>query len=1008
MNIAKIAARRPVAIFMLLLATVALAYLAFQRLHLDLIPQVEYPYAAVFATYMGAGTEEIEELVTKPIERVIATVPGVKSFTSVSQPGFSLILVEYSWGVDVLSVSSRLERYLNIAQAELPEGVKPTVVEFDPSLLPVFAFSTTEDIEKFIDKIKRLPDVSGVEILGNKQKSIRITIQPEKIKQFQIDQSLIESFLSGNFVYPMGILRDEDNNIYTVTVDGRFKGLEELKMAVVGFRGLTYQMAMSGQTPKLLIPIRLYQVADIEIVEQNVRGVVRVNGEEAKVVVVRKRAGANTVAAVKQVKSLLKELKVSYTSLIDQSLYTEKAINSLLRDLILGLIGASVVVLLFVLDLISTVVVAVSIPLSLTAAIVLMYFLKLNFDLLTLGGLTMAVGMLVDNAIVVFENIYRYKSMGENYIEAAGKGTREVFGAIFASTATTVTVFVPLVFAESFAASMFKYFAATLCLALGASLAIAGVLVPAGSKWIKTRASSSYEKLISWYKGALSKAMKGKWILITITVVLVIISGWYLLSSRKSFTPEFASNVLTITLLADRQASYEKTLELTKRIEDFILSNKNEYGVQSVYSDVGITSQFSQIIGGSAENKAYINVWFGGKRTEYVKNIERFTNALKKMQLESGEIQIGQATFMAEVVGYPLTVELTGKDLGLLMKKAHDLRKKLIEKGVGQVAVRGEASVETYHVGLNRERAVFSGLVPGQIFMELQYHTVGKSVGALQTNEGILPIYLNFSKLEKLEDVEVLKVKNSFGNEVPLAVVADLQKKEVLNSVHHKNGERVVYVDVIQSNLSVSQLTKIAEETLKSVDLEGISYSLAGQKASMDILLKQFKTIVIAAAILVFMLLSAQFESFKIPFVIFSSVPVVAVAVSLVMLIFGYDLNLPILVGALTLVGVVVNNSIVMVSFIRQYAKHGSDYKKSIIEAASLRLRPILMTSLTTIIALFPVALSRSEGSELESPISWTIILGLLLTTAFSLFVVPSLAEIFKIGAKQNDEENLK
>ncbi|AEH51480.1 efflux RND transporter permease subunit [Pseudothermotoga thermarum] len=1001
MNIAKAAAKRPVAVLMLLLAIVALSYLAFQRLHLELIPQVEYPYAAVFATYMGAGTEEIEELVTKPLEKVIATVPGVKNFTSVSQPGLSLILVEYEWGVDVLAVSSRLERYLNIAQAQLPEGVRPTVVEFDPSLLPVFAFSTLEDPERFIQQLKRLPDVAGVEVLGTGEKVVRITVDPQKVRQFQIDPSLMEMFLSGNFVYPMGTLKDENGNVYTVTVDGRFKDIDELKMAIVGFRGLTYQMATTGQMPRLLVPVRLHQVADVEVVERNVRGTVRVNGEEAKVIVVRKRSGANTVQTVRQVKKLLNELKVPYTSLIDQSLYTERAIRSLLRDLVLGLISASLVVLIFVLDFVSTAIVALSIPLSLVVAIVLMYFFNLNFDMLTLGGLTMAVGMLVDNAIVVFENIYRYKSIGKDYVEAAGRGTSEVFMAIFASTATTVIVFLPLVFTQSFAASMFKYFAATLSLALGSSLAVAGVLVPAGSRWIKAYKTSSYEKVLGFYKQALSKALDKKWILIAVTIFLVVISGWYVLNAKRSFIPEFANNVVTITALADEQVSYEKMSKLVKQVEDFILKNKDKYNVQAVYADIGITSQFSQIIGGASENKAYINVWLKGKRSEYVKKASQLVEDLKQAEFVGLRLEFGSGNYLAEIFGYPLTIELIGKDLNALMEKAQEICDKLSSKNVGQVSIRGEAKIETVYVELARDRTIFSGLVPGQVFMELQYYTLGKSIGTLQTEHGVLPVYLNYANLERINQLESVMLKGSAGRDVPLSAVSDVTKKKVFNSIEHKNGERVVYVDIVQSHLSTSDLVKITQQVLQSVNLDGITYSLAGQKASMDVLFEQFRIIVITAAILVFMLLSALFESFVVPFVIFSTVPIVAVAIGFVLILFGYSLNLPVLVGALTLVGIVVNNSIVMISFIKNYATLNNQYRQTIVEAASLRLRPILMTTLTTIIALLPVAFSRSEGSELESPIAWTIIIGLIFTTAFSLFVVPGLAELFKIGVKE-------
>ncbi|HOK84610.1 MAG TPA: efflux RND transporter permease subunit, partial [Pseudothermotoga sp.] len=291
MNIAKQSARRPIAIFMLLTAILVIGTIALRKLHLELLPQLEYPYAAVFATCMGMGTEEMEQLVTEPLEKAIATVPGVKNFTSVSQPSLSLILVEYEWGVDVLTASSRLERYLNIAQADLPEQVRPTVVEFDPSILPVFVFATTENPDTFIDRIKRLPDVAGVENLGKPGKIVRVTIDQQKARDFGLDLTLVDTFLAGNVVYPMGQLTDENGSVYAVMVDGRFKNIEELKNTVVGFRGLSYQMAMSGQMPKLLVPVRLGQVADVQIVDEQIRGLVRVDGQQSSVVSVRKRAG---------------------------------------------------------------------------------------------------------------------------------------------------------------------------------------------------------------------------------------------------------------------------------------------------------------------------------------------------------------------------------------------------------------------------------------------------------------------------------------------------------------------------------------------------------------------------------------------------------------------------------------------------------------------------------------------------------------------------------------------
>ena len=955
MNVARQAAKRPVAVFMLLLAIAALGVIVLRRLHLELIPNLEYPYAAVFATYMGAGTEEVEQLVTEPLERVIATVPGVKSFTSVSQPGFSFILIEYAWGVDVLSASSRLERYLSLAQANLPEQVKPSVVEFDPSLLPVFVFSTEQDVESFVDQIKRLPDVAGVEV----HKRVVVRLDPEKVEQFGLDLSLMEMFLSGNAIYPMGQVKDENGNVYPITVDARFKNLEELRNAIVGFRGLTYQTAMSGQLPKLLVPIRLGQVASIEVVEEEVRRVVRVNGHSTNVVAVRKRSGANTVESVRQIKNLLKQLKVSYTPLIDQSLYTQRAVNNLLKNLLLGLLCASIVVAIFVPNIFNTLIVSLSIPVSLIIAIVLMYFFKLNFDLLTLGGLTMAVEMLVDNAIVVFENIFRHKSEGQDYLEAASRGTKEVFGAIFASTATTVIVFVPLLFTESFAATMFKYFAATLSLALGASLAVAGVLVPAGSKWIMSRKIEAYEKFRITYKNSLERLLDRKVVVLPLVLVILLFSVFVLMNRPRSFTPKFESNTLSIVVKMNEQAVYEKTSQVVSKLEKFILD------------------------------------WFGGKRTEYVENKKALLSELQKFQIQGATLSVGESDFMSELFGYPLTIVLRGKDIDLLLKEAERLSDALKQKGIGQVAVRGKATLQTMMVDIDRTKAIFSGLLPGQLLMEFQRRTVGQAIGIVSTEEGSLPVFLKVSSLGTVEDVEGVVFKNMRNQQIPLDVIANVEKRQTLTSISHMNGERVVYVDVTESQFSVSKLTRIAEETINDLKLK-VDHEFSGQKNSMDTLFSEFRTIIIIAAILVYMFLAAQFESLVVPFIIFMSVPIALVALTLTMLIFNYELNLPVLVGSLTLVGTVVNNAIVMVSFVLQRRREAKEvsFRTIITESASLRLRPILMTSLTTILALLPVALSRAEGSELESPIAWTIILGLSITTLFTLYVVPMLLEL--------------
>jgi len=995
MNIAGGSSKRPIAVFMLLCMVAIIGFIAFQKMHVELIPQLEYPYVAVFATYMGATPEEIEELVVNPIEDIISTVPGVAKFTSISKPGLGLILVEFQWGVDVMSATSRLERYLNLSISNLPEGVRPSVVEFDPSIMPVFTFSvteTSEDLKDVVSELKRLPDVAGVEELNKAQRIVQVVIDPEKAKKYQLDISVLDTFLAGNAVYPLGEVVDEEGNLLTVTVDGKFKSLDELKKAVIGFRGLSSTKVMSGQLPNILLPIRLEQVANIAIVDTEKRGCVRVNGKPAAVIAVRKRSGANTVKVVQDVKKLLENHNISYVPLMDQSEYTNKAVGNLLRNLLLGLIGAALVVMLFLGDVLSTIVVSLSIPISLLMAVVFMYFFKLNVDLLTLGGLTMAVGMLVDNTIVVFENIYRHKSRGESFNQAAAKGTSEVWIAIFVSTTTTVIVFVPLLFTQNLASTMFKYFAATLALALGSSLLVAGIIVPAASRWIKVKRHPIFDRFTDLYGRIVEKALEKKAVVLLPAVVLVVISAFFISSQSASFIPKFESNMLMVNVEMDRQLPYEETARIIEDLENKIISGKDSYGIESVYSEIGITSELAQIVSDAAQNKATITVVFSGSRQEFISNKKRFIADLEQLSFP-GKIAVAEMNFLQQLFGYPVTIEFRGNNIDELVEKAHLVREELSKRNLGTVTVRSKPQLTTLHVQIDRDRSLFAGILPAQIFMELQLKTVGKQFGTIEVGDSVLPIFLKVGEIETTFDVEHAPLHSFIGKDVLLGSVTDIATRTALSSIFHDDGERIMYVD-ISSDLPVSTLYSQVEKTLSSLNLGTVKYSVSGQKSSMDTLLSDFRIVIYIAVVLIFMFLSAQFESLRLPLVIFATVPVGIIGLAAAILVFNYPLNLPVLVGVLTLSGVVVNNAIVMVTVIKQLCKDNRPLRWAIVEGAKMRLRPIMMTTLTTVIALLPTALSRAEGRELESPIAWTVILGLSITTLFTLFGVPSLFEL--------------
>lgn len=994
MKVAELASKRPVTIFMLLLVIVFLGFVSFTHLKLDLLPHFEYPFAVVVATYMGAGAEEVEQLVTKPLEEYIATTPGVRRFTSTTMDSFTFIFVEFEWNVNPSEAVGRLSRYVGLAKQFLPEKVNPVVVEFDPSILPVYAFST-KDYQKVLNEIRRLPDVASVDLMGAPSKVVRVLLDDEKIKALDVDPSLIETILSGNLVYPFGQVKDEQGNVYTVSLDGKFESIADLKRTIVGFRGVKYQSIARGEVPKLLVPVRLENIASVEIVEENPKGEIRVNGEKGTIVAIYKRSGANTVQVVRAVKKLLQRSGIDYVEVVNQAYYTERAIVNLLKNLILGFLAATLVVYLFLNDVTSTLVTSFSIPLSLTTTFVLLYLFGINLDTLTLGGLIMALGMLVDNSIVVFENIYRHRMLGEDISTAAREGTREVWYAILASTLTTVAVFLPIVFLSGFVVRLFRYFVLSFVLALSSSLFVATVMIPAATKWIKPKERPWMRKLQEFYASALEKCLSRRGLVLTVSLVLVAFSVCYLASKPLGFLPEFQTNLMVIEVRMPPQASYEMTSQAVQEIEKYLLKNKQRFNILSFYSDIGITSVYSQILG-KDQNVARIMVNLGGKRQEFSKNKEILRREIEAMKIPNASVEVlQQSQQIYEVLGYPITVVLKGEDLDELQRRAFEVAEKLSAlKGVVRVAVRNTYEKEVLKVKIDRNKALMSGSVPGQVFLDLQAYLLGKELGTVKTPEGVLPIVLRRAGELTVDDLPKLQV-SSLMSVTLLGAISRMEKKNIPSIISHENGERVMYVDVQVVKGSIGEVTSRVEETLKGMELGSVGFELTGQKQYMDEALSDLVYMLVVAVLLVYMILAAQFESFTLPFVIFTTVPLSLFGVALAMIVRGYSLDVPVLVALITLVGTVVNNAIVMLTRVEDILRE-KPLREAVLEGAKSRLRPILMTTLTTVIALVPTALTRGEGAEIEAPISWVVIMGLLISTFFTLFVVPIVYELIR------------
>ena len=403
---------------------------------------------------------------------------------------------------------------------------------------------------------------------------------------------------------------------------------------------------------------------------------------------------------------------------------------------------------------------------------------------------------------------------------------------------------------------------------------------------------------------------------------------------------------------------------------------------------MGVTSEYSQIMG-RGQNEARIMVNLRGSRREFARNREKLRREIMSLNIPNAKLEVlEQSQQIYEVLGYPITVEIRGENLSLIQKKAKEIFERLKSlPEVKKIQIRNSYEKSVMHVKIDRNKSLMSGVVAGQVFLDLQTYMLGKNIGTLRTNQGTLPIVLKKAETVSLEDLPKTPLEGLKG-EVPLGAIATVSQKTVPSVIDHSDGERVVYVDLVSIEGTIGDVAKKVEKTLDGMNLSGVKVNISGQKEFMDEAFSELRSVICIAIALVYMILAAQFESFILPFVIFFTIPFAIVGIAFAVLVNGYSLNVPVLVGFLTLSGTVVNNAIVMLTRIEQIRKEKS-LLESTLEGAQSRLRPILMTTFTTIVALLPTALSQGEGAEIESPISWVVIFGMLISMLFTLFVIP-------------------
>ncbi|MGB9812921.1 MAG: efflux RND transporter permease subunit [Thermovenabulum sp.] len=1024
MRITDTAIKRPVTTLMVVLIVLILGFVSLSKMQVDLLPDIQLPTAVIVTTYPGASSEEIETMITKPIEKEIAGVENIKSISSSSEANVSMITVSFNWGTDLDTAVTDIREKVDMVKKRLPDDAdEPLVFKFDPSMMPVLIYGMTGDrdpllmkqiAEDMIEKrLERVAGVASVQVTGGVERQIRVLLSPQKMNGYGISIGQVVQALAANNLNLPGGTVDYGSRELIVRTTGEFENVDEIKNLPVANR----QGAI----------VRLSDIANVKDATEDVKTHSRINKYEGLRILIQKSSDANTVAVANGVKKELETIKkelpkgIELYQILDQSDFINRSINRVKSNALAGAILAVVVLYLFLHNFRSTVVIAISIPISIIATFVVMYFSGITLNLISLGGLALGIGMLVDSSIVVLENIYHHRELGLNGMEAASVGASEVTLAIVASTLTTVAVFLPIVFVKGLAGVVFKEMSLTITFSLMSSLIVAITIVPLlSSRLVKVTPAEEkkegflarifdgmdrfYNSVDEKYGKLLAWALGHRKIVILAIVVLLVISIMAVPLVGTEFFPETDEGRISISVEYPLGTKVEKTDELVKSIENIVASIPE---VQMYSSQVGTDTKRSFLGAGGSGEIASMDV-----RLVPVSERKRSTkDVVEEIRQKIGEvpgakIEINSASMISTMgsamagSSKPVQIAIKGDDFATLESLAEKI-KAIVKKvpGTRDVETSIDEGRPEVRIKVDKDRASYYGLDASQVAQTVRIAINGVEATKYRVagTEVEVNVQLNELSRKTLEDLEGMTLMSPSGVNVPLRNIAKFTITEGPNVINRVDQERVVYVTADIYGRSLGEVTNDIKSAVSSINLpEGYSISFEGQnKEMMESFADLFQALLLAV-FLVYAVMAAQFESLLHPFTIMFAIPFCITGVVFGLLLSRRAFSVPAFIGVIMLAGIAVNNAIVLVDYINQLRAKGKTVKEAIVEAGPRRLRPIMMTTLTTVLGLLPLALGIGEGSEIQAPLAVTVLGGLTVSTLLTLVVVPVLYSIFE------------
>ena len=1028
------AVKRGITFTMIYMIAVGFGLFSLARLNMDLYPKLEFPVLAVISQYTGVSPFDIETVVTRPMEETVASVENVKKVSSTSAQGLSLVMLEFDWGTNMDQAEIDVRTNLEYIKDYLPEDIsEPMVFKFDPSQQPILYLAIVSDFhgqaelrhisEKDIEpRIERISGVASAWTMGGLRREIKVMADPARLRAHNISvQQITAALQMNNMQLPSGWI-DTPFQEFTLQTYGEYTNLEQIENTSVG--------VMDGTV------IRIKDVADIQDGFAEQRQKVWNNDAPAVMMMVQKQSDANTVIVAREVVNNFEKIEaelptgVKISTVVDLSTFITRSMSNLGSNALSAIFLTFLVLLFFLRHFRSSLIVAVTIPVSMIVTFVVMDQAGLTLNVISMAGLALAVGMLVDNSIVVLESIFRRREEGEGLRDSALNGTSTVAMAVTASTLTTLAVFAPVLFVPGIAGELFRDMVVTIVISLSVSLVVALTLIPLmASRLLRIRKevpvqteqeSSRYHLFVQkikdrvgkWlddlhriYASVLGWSLGHGWTVLLTCLSFFILSIVVMAMMGGEFIPENDMNFIAVAVNRSSGTSLEAMEKSMQEISTIIRERVPE--AENIFANFGQGEGIYALFSSRTSSEGDLTIRLKNL-TERKRNMFEIQDDLRKYLNKLPDVEAkfedrGAAAMMG--AGADIVIEIFGYDLAIAEGLANEIEKKVKDiEGVADVTNSVRESAPELRITLDRHRITDLGLSTAQVSQVVSTSMLGTVATQFRDSGDEYDIRVQLKKDSRAskKDLENLQIMTPLGTQVPLRAIATIDFSNAPKQIQREDQERLVTVGISLSGRDLQSVTNDIRNMLRQIPKPAdFRFEIGGLAEEQQKSFMYLGLAILAAALLTYMVMASQFESLLDPLIIMSTVPLSFIGVAFFLIITGTDLSVMALIGLVMLVGIVVNNGILLVDYINQMREKGLSLHDSIMQAGQVRMRPVLMTALTTIFGMLPLALGLGESGESWSPMARTVMGGLFVATFLTLVVVPIIyAKLEMVSAK--------